>query len=222
MNDRTIGRAGFLGILGLGAAGLFLAKDATGLLDRAVPRSVSSLVPTSGWRIYTVGSSMPTFDPATYRLNVTGLVGSPTSYSLADLKGMPRAEQVSDFHCVTGWSVSNVRWAGVRIADLLERAGAKSSVRALNFVSAESPYEDSLTLKQALLPDVMLAYEMDGGPISRPHGAPVRLVMPRMYGYKSVKWVNRIELGTAAQPGYWERNGYDADAWLGSSNGFSS
>jgi DMSO/TMAO reductase YedYZ molybdopterin-dependent catalytic subunit len=222
MNDRTIGRAGFLGILGLGAAGLFLAKDATGLLDRAVPKSVSSIVPTSGWRIYTVGSSMPTFDPATYRLDVTGLVGSPTSYTLADLKAMPRADQVSDFHCVTGWSVSDVRWGGVRIADLLERAGAKINVAALNFVSAENPYEDSLTLEQALLPDVMLAYEMDGGPISRPHGAPVRLVMPQMYGYKSVKWVNRIELGTLAQPGYWERNGYDADAWLGNSNGLSS
>jgi DMSO/TMAO reductase YedYZ molybdopterin-dependent catalytic subunit len=222
MNDRTIGRAGFLGILGLGAAGLFLAKDATGLLDRAVPKSVSSIVPTSGWRIYTVGSSMPTFDPATYRLDVTGLVGSPASYTLDDLKAMPRADQVSDFHCVTGWSVSNVRWGGVRIADLLEAAGAKSTVAALNFVSAESPYEDSLTLEQALLPDVMLAYEMDGGPISRPHGAPVRLVMPQMYGYKSVKWVNRIDLGTAAQPGYWEQNGYDADAWLGNSNGFSS
>ena len=102
---------------------------------------------------------------------------------------MPRADQVSDFHCVTGWSVSDVRWGGVRIADLLEAAGAKKSVRALNFVSTEVPYEDSLTLEQALLPDVMLAYEMDGAPISRPHGAPVRLVMPQMYGYKSVKWV---------------------------------
>ena len=222
MNDRTIGRAGFLGILGLGAAGLFLAKDATGLLDRAVPKSVSSIVPTSGWRIYTVGSSMPTFDPGTFRLDVTGLVGSPASYTLADLKAMPRADQVSDFHCVTGWSVSNVRWGGVRIADLLEAAGAKSNVAALNFVSAEQPYEDSLTLEQALLPDVMLAYEMDGGPISRPHGAPVRLVMPQMYGYKSVKWVSRIELGTTALPGYWEQNGYDADAWLGNSNGFSA
>ncbi len=222
MNDRTIGRAGFLGILGLGAAGLFLAKDATGLLDRAVPKSVSSIVPTGGWRIYTVGSSMPTFDPATYRLDVTGLVDQPSSYSLADLKEMPRAEQVSDFHCVTGWSVTGVRWAGVRIADLLERAGAQSNVAALNFVSAENPYEDSLTLEQALLPDVMLAYEMDGGPISRPHGAPVRLVMPQMYGYKSVKWVNRIELGTVALPGYWEQNGYDADAWLGNSNGLAA
>jgi len=222
MDDRTIGRAGFLGVLGLGAAGLFLAKDATGLLDRAVPQSVANIVPSAGWRIYTIGSSMPTFDPATYRLEVTGLVGSPASYTLADLKAMPRADQVSDFHCVTGWSVSDVRWAGVRLADVLERAGAKSNVAALNFVSAETPYEDSLTLEQALLPDVMLAYEMDGGPISRPHGAPVRLVMPQMYGYKSVKWVNRIELGTVAQPGYWEQNGYDADAWLGKSNGLSS
>ncbi len=222
MNDRTIGRAGFLGIVGLGAAGLFFAKDATGLLDSVVPKTVSNIVPTSGWRIYTVGSSMPTFDPATYRLDVTGLVDAATSYSLADLKEMPRAEQLSDFHCVTGWSVSGVQWAGVRLGDLLERAGARPSVAALNFVSAESPYEDSLTLEQALLPDVMLAYEMDGGPISRPHGAPVRLVMPQMYGYKSVKWVNRIELGVEPKRGYWENNGYDVDAWLGNSNGLSA
>ena len=222
MNDRTIGRAGFLGILGAGAAGLFFAKDATGLLDRAVPKSVSSIVPTSGWRIYTVAGSMPKIDPAAYRLRVDGLVEAPKSFSLADLKAMRRAEQVSDFHCVTGWSVSNVHWAGVRIADLLESAGATSSVSALRFVSAEKPYEDSLTLQQALLPDVMLAYEMDGRPIPRPHGAPVRLVMPEMYGYKNVKWVDHIELGTTPQPGYWEQHGYDVDAWIGKSNGFSA
>jgi DMSO/TMAO reductase YedYZ molybdopterin-dependent catalytic subunit len=218
MNDRAIGRAGFLGLLGAGALGLFFARDVTGVLDRAVPSSVSAIVPTDGWRIYTV-ASMPNVDPATYRLRVDGLVDSPRSFSLADLKAMPRAEQVSDFHCVTGWSVSNVRWAGVRIKDLLERAGARPGVGALRFVSAEAPYEDSLTLPQALLPDVMLAYEMDGGPISREHGAPVRLVIPDMYGYKNVKWVSRIELGRTAQPGYWEQHGYDADAWLGRSNG---
>ena len=219
MNDRTIGRAGFLGLLGLGAVGLFVGKDVTGLLSRAVPSSVSSIVPTGGWRIYTIGASMPSIDPAAYRLTVDGLVAAPTSFSLADLKAMPRAEQISDFHCVTGWSVSNVRWAGVRLPDLLEKAGATSGVAALRFVSAEAPYEDSLTLEQASLPDVMLAYEMDGGPISRPHGAPVRLVMPKMYGYKNVKWVNHLELGSTVQPGYWEQNGYDADAWLGQSNG---
>ena len=220
MSDRAIGRAGFLGILGAGALGLFLARDFTGLLGRAVPNSVSSAVSTSGWRIYTVGSSMPRIAPAAYRLRVDGLVAAPATFTLADLKAMPRAEQVSDFHCVTGWVVKNVRWAGVRIADVLEQAGAQAGVTSLQFVSAEVPYQDSLTIKQALLPDVMLAYEMDGKPLSRPHGAPVRLVMPEMYGYKSVKWVNRIELGTTMQLGYWEQNGYDVDAWLGRSNGY--
>jgi DMSO/TMAO reductase YedYZ molybdopterin-dependent catalytic subunit len=220
MNDRAIGRAGFLGILGAGAVGLFLARDFTGLLDRAVPNSVSAIVPASGWRIYTIGSSMPNIAPAAYRLRVDGLVAAPKTFTLADLKAMPRAEQVSDFHCVTGWVVKNVRWAGVRIADVLEQAGAKQGVSSLRFVSAEVPYEDSLTLQQALLPDVMLAYEMDGKPLSRPHGAPVRLVIPDMYGYKSVKWVNRIELGKTMQAGYWEQHGYDVDAWLGRSNGY--
>ena len=68
----------------------------------------------------------------------------------------------------------------------------------------------------------MLAYEMDGGPISRPHGAPVRLVMPQMYGYKSVKWVEPDRARHRAERGYWENNGYDADAWLGNSNGLSA
>ena len=172
MNDRTIGRAGFLGLLGVGAAGLFFAKDATGLLDRAVPKSVSSIVPTSGWRIYTIGSSMPDPDPATFRLTIGGLVDAPVSLSLADLKAMPRADQISDFHCVTGWSVSDVRWGGVRIGDLLDRVGAHTNAQGLRFVSAEKPYDDSLSVEQALLPDVMIAYEMDGGPLSRPHGAP--------------------------------------------------
>ena len=220
MSDRAIGRAGFLGILGAGALGLFLARDVTGLLGRAVPNSVSSAVSTGGWRIYTVGSSMPRIAPAAYRLRIDGLVAAPATFTLADLKAMPRAEQVSDFHCVTGWVVKNVRWTGVRLDDVLVRAGALEGVSSLRFVSAEEPYEDSLTLRQALLPDVMLAYEMDGKPLSRPHGAPVRLVMPQMYGYKSVKWVNRIELGKTLEPGYWEQNGYDVDAWIGRSNGF--
>lgn len=219
MNDRAIGRAGFLGILGAGAVGLFLARDFTGLLDRAVPKSVSAIVPASGWRIYTVGSSMPSVAPAAYRLRVDGLVAAPKTFTLAELKAMPRAEQVSDFHCVTGWVVKNVRWGGVRIADVLEQAGAKQGVSSLRFVSAEVPYEDSLTLRQALLPDVMLAYEMDGKPLSRPHGAPVRLVMPQMYGYKSVKWVTRIVVTREPVVGYWEERGYDTDAWIGRSNG---
>jgi DMSO/TMAO reductase YedYZ molybdopterin-dependent catalytic subunit len=220
MNDRTIGRAGFLGILGAGALGLFYARDVGGLIGRVVPQSVSSIVPTSGWRIYTIGNSMPTYDPASYRLTVGGLVDRPASLTIADLQGLPHATQISSFHCVTGWVVNGVHWGGVRIQDLLDHVGAQKGAHALRFVSEEKDYDDSLTLDQALLPDVMLAYEMDGGALSRPHGAPLRLVMPQMYGYKSVKWVKHIEVQAAPQPGYWEQHGYDVDAWIGKSNGY--
>ena len=125
MNDRAIGRAGFLGILGAGAARSLPRQGRhraarprgaeVGLGDRADRPAGAST--RSGRRCR---ASRPT----AYRLRVDGLVGAPKTFTLADLKAMPRAEQVSDFHCVTGWVVKDVRWAGVRIADVLERAGA--------------------------------------------------------------------------------------------------
>jgi DMSO/TMAO reductase YedYZ molybdopterin-dependent catalytic subunit len=221
MHDRTLGRAAFLGLLGAGVAGLFLGRDGFRALGRIVPDSVEAIVPTSGWRIYTIGSSVPRLDPAAYRLTVGGAVERPTTYTLADLRALPRAEQVSDFHCVTGWVVENVRWGGVRLHDVLAEAGLRPDAKALRFVSAEVPYDDTLTLPQALLPDVMLALDMDGEPLSQGHGFPARIVMPRMYGYKSVKWVTRIEARTAyTDLGFWEQRGYDKDAWIGASNGF--
>jgi len=221
MHDRTLGRAAFLGLLGAGAAGLFLGRDAVGALGRIVPDSVESIVPTSGWRIYTIGSSVPRLDPVAYRLTVDGAVERPVTYTLDDLRALPRAEQVSDFHCVTGWVVENVRWGGVRLHDVLAEAGVRPDAKALRFVSAEVPYDDTLTLPQAFGRDVLLALDMDGEPLSHGHGYPARVVMPRMYGYKSVKWVTRIEARTTyTDLGYWEQNGYDKDAWIGASNGF--
>ncbi len=129
---------------------------------------------------------------------------------------------MSDFHCVTGWSVSNVRWAGVRFSELLALAQPLPGAQAIRFVSAEQPYDDSLTLEQARLHDVLLAYEMDGKPLSRPHGSPVRVVIPEMYGYKGVKWLQRMELVADQPTGYWEGLGYDQNAWVGRSNGYSS
>jgi DMSO/TMAO reductase YedYZ molybdopterin-dependent catalytic subunit len=116
--------------------------------------------------------------------------------------------------------VQNVHWGGVRIADVLAGAQPSPQAGALQFVSAEVPYVDYLTTKQASLHDVMLAYEMDGKPLPREHGAPVRLVIPDMYGYKNVKWVERITLTGGPETGYWEQRGYDVDAWVGRSNGF--
>jgi DMSO/TMAO reductase YedYZ molybdopterin-dependent catalytic subunit len=220
---RAYGRRAFIGVTALGLSSLVWGRAAwdavagvSSPLASAVP---GGLLPSSGWRIYTVASSMPRFDPATWRLRVEGLVERPLSLTYDDLRALPRAEQVSTFHCVTGWSVEDVRWTGVRLDDLLAPAGVLPSARALTFVSSERPYVDTLTVDQAGLADVMLAYEMDGKPLSRPHGAPARLVIPEMYGYKNVKWVERIVLGARAAPGYWEQRGYDADAWVDRSNG---
>jgi DMSO/TMAO reductase YedYZ molybdopterin-dependent catalytic subunit len=220
MHDRAIGRAAFLGLVGAGIAGLFYGREGMDLLGRVVPDGVESIVPTSGWRIYTIGSSIPQLDPAEYRLTIDGAVHRPVTYTLADLRALPRAEQVSDFRCVTGWRVENVRWGGVRLRRLLAEAGLREDAKALRFVSAEVPYDDSLTLPQAFGGDVMLALDMDGKPLSHAHGFPARLVMPRMYGYKGVKWVSRIEARTIdTDYGFWEKNGYDKDAWIGASNG---
>ena len=220
MHDRAIGRAAFLGILGAGAAGLFVGRDALRLIGGLVPDSVEAIVPASGWRIYTIGSSIPSIDPDAYRLRITGAVERQVTFTLADLRALPRADQVSDFHCVTGWSVYDVHWTGVRFRDLLAEAGLRPDAKALRFVSDEVPYDDTLSLPQAFVSDAMLALDLDGEPLSEPHGFPARVVMPRMYGYKSVKWVTRIEVQTHLDHvGYWEQRGYDEDAWIGASNG---
>jgi DMSO/TMAO reductase YedYZ molybdopterin-dependent catalytic subunit len=214
--------------------GLFLATLAGGLTSiawgRPVWNSISGglsgveslvpLVPHDGWRIYSVADTMPTFDRATWRLEIDGLVQQKLSLSYDELRALPRAHQVTDFHCVTGWTVRNVRWTGVRLSEIFKRSRPFPEAHALQFVSAEVPYIDYLTMEQSLLKEVMLAYEMDGRPLLREHGAPLRLVIPEMYGYKGVKWLNRINLVPTEGSGYWELLGYDRDAWVGHSNGY--
>jgi DMSO/TMAO reductase YedYZ molybdopterin-dependent catalytic subunit len=223
--ERRIGRAVFLGSLAGGLSSLLWGKPAWDRISGTVSPIAATLapvLPTKGWRIYTVADSMPSFDPATWKLTVGGRVQRPLTLSYDELRALPRAEQTSDFHCVTGWSVQNVRWGGVRLKDVFAHAKPAFGADGVQFVSAEVPYVDYLTMRQALLHDVLLAYEMDGKPLPREHGAPVRLVIPEMYGYKNVKWVSEINLVPGAADGYWEQLGYDRDAWVGRSNGFSS
>jgi DMSO/TMAO reductase YedYZ molybdopterin-dependent catalytic subunit len=185
-------------------------------------QALGNLLPVGGWRIYTISGSMPIFDEGSYRLEITGLVRNPVQLTYAQLRALPQAHQVSNFHCVTGWSVDNVRWGGVRFRDLLALAEPLASAKAIRFVSLEQPYNDSLSLDQARLPNVMLAVDMDGQPLSRPHGSPARVVIPEMYGYKGVKWLTKMELVDHQPTGYWEGLGYDQNAWVGRSNGYGS
>jgi DMSO/TMAO reductase YedYZ molybdopterin-dependent catalytic subunit len=230
MNDdlgdaRPYGRRAFLLLLAGGLSSLGWAPRASSIfspLTSGFSQLVGNLLPVGGWRIYTISGSMPLFDARDWRLEIDGLVRNKVSLDYETLLRLPRAEQVSTFHCVTGWTVKNVRWAGVRFKDLLALAKPLPEAQAIRFVSMEVPYNDSLTLEQALLPDAMLAHTLNGQPLSRPHGAPARVVIPEMYGYKGVKWLTRMELVAEQPRGYWEGLGYDQDAWVGRSNGYHS
>jgi DMSO/TMAO reductase YedYZ molybdopterin-dependent catalytic subunit len=110
--------------------------------------------------------------------------------------------------------VPDVTWTGVRLATLLQMVGARPEVTHMIFHSADGTYVDQLTVKDAMLPGVMLAYHINGQPLLREGGYPVRLIVPPMYGYKSVKWVNRVVLASEGIAGTWERYGYADAAWL--------
>ena len=200
--QQRVGRRAVLGGIGAGVIALV-----TG--GRLLPR-ITLPFSDGGWRIYNVAGHVP---PATgFTLQVDGMVQQPLSLSLADVLGLPQHEVVEDFECVTGWRVRNVRWEGVRIDQLLDRAGAHPHATHLTFHSRDGVYTDSLSITDATSRRTMLATAMNGDRVSREHGGPVRLVVPSMYGYKSVKWVGRIEVTDHQDTGYWEQRGYARDA----------
>ncbi len=216
-----VGRRVVLGMLGLGGLGVLFGSKVQDLFERTLGRTgLSSVLPLSRFRIYTVTGSFPSRSEADYRLRVGGLVDRPIELTFADLKAMPPTRLQKDFQCVTGWRVPDVRWQGVRLADLLDQAGVQQGAGAVRFVSFDGAYTETLTLEQARRDDVMVAYELEGEPISTAHGGPVRLYVAPMYGYKSCKWLEAVEVTPPnPKPGYWELRGYDIDAWVGRSNG---
>jgi DMSO/TMAO reductase YedYZ molybdopterin-dependent catalytic subunit len=217
-----------LGLLGVGAAGVLFGARAQDWLERTIGPFVAkdgtglgSLLPVGRFRIYTVTGELPSRRRSEWRLKVNGLVDAPFSLTYRELLAMKPTRLTRDFQCVTGWRVHDVEWVGVRVADLLDRAGVQGGARALRFFSFDGEYTESLTISQARRPDVLVAYRLDGGEISDAHGGPVRLYVAPMYGYKSLKWLDRIEVTDTVMPGYWEVRGYDVDAWVGRSNGRS-
>ena len=143
----------------------------------------------------------------------------PLSLSLSDLKALPRTSLVRDFQCVTGWRVPKVHWSGVLLSEVLTAAGVHASAGAVQFRSFDGVYTECLTMDQAMRSDVLVADTMESAPVTRNHGGPVRMLVAPMYGYKSCKWLDTIELTAGVEPGYWETRGYDVDGWVGRSNG---
>jgi len=220
-----VGRRVFLGLLGLGAVGVAAGASIQGFLERNVgpivgrdPTGLLALLPIGRFRLYTVTGEFPERSRADYRLRVDGLVDTPLDLTFDELTSMKSVRVTRDFQCVTGWRVPDVRWTGVRLRDLLDAAGVQDEADAVRFVSFDGAYTESLTLRQARRDDVLVAYELDDEPLSSDHGGPARLYVAPMYGYKSLKWLQRIELTKRVVPGYWERRGYDINGWVGRSN----
>ncbi len=226
MDGTPIGRRVFLGVLGVGAAGVLWGAKAQDWLENAVAPLVakdgtglSAFLPIGRFRIYTVTGDLPDRSKAEYKLRVEGLVDQPYTLTYDELTALPPTRLTRDFQCVTGWRVHDVKWKGVLLSDLLDRAGVKPEGKAIRFKSFDGAYTESLTMSQARRKDVIVAYKLEGDDISAEHGGPARLYVAPMYGYKSIKWLDTIEVTAEVFPGYWQHYGYDVDAWVGRSNG---
>lgn len=144
--------------------------------------------------------------PADWRLRIEGEVSRPLSLSLSDLEDMVDYDGESEFHCVTGWSVTGRRWRGVRLSTVLEKAGAPRD----GWIAAVSlgGYTAVLPMEEALRADAIIAIGLDGGPLPPENGWPARLFLPRLYGWKHGKWLSRIVVLRDYQDGYWEALSY--------------
>jgi DMSO/TMAO reductase YedYZ molybdopterin-dependent catalytic subunit len=149
-----------------------------------------------------------------YYLKIDGLVEKPLRLSYEELKRLPQVNQISDFHCVEGWSVRDIRWGGFRFSEILKSVKIKPDARFVVFHSlgktdssagALDHYAESFTIEDLLDPgkERLLALSMDGKPLPHDHGAPLRVVCPYDLGYKGSKFVERIEFAKERQPGWW-------------------
>jgi DMSO/TMAO reductase YedYZ molybdopterin-dependent catalytic subunit len=162
------------------------------------------------WPVLDLGET-PEVTPERWRLVIDGAVEHPQTLSWEDLLALPQADEEADFHCVTGWSILDVKFRGVRLETLA--ALARPTAEATHVMTHGSDgYSTNLPLWEALKPDVLVVHTVDGRPLDRAHGGPARIVVPQLWAWKGAKWVSRLELLTHDKRGYWEIRGYSNTA----------
>jgi DMSO/TMAO reductase YedYZ molybdopterin-dependent catalytic subunit len=167
----------------------------------------SQLTPPAKFPINDYDVNDPEVDLEKWTLTVSGAVQKPGEYTLAQIQALPKKTQNTRHVCVEGWDVIG-RFGGVQLSDFLRMIGADTTARFLTVECADDYYE-SLDMATALHPQTLLCYEMYGQPLTREHGAPLRLTIPTKIGYKQAKYLTDLKVTHVLDKvGYWEDQGY--------------
>ncbi len=183
-----------------------------GKLNRhGMPEIPVGQVVTEKWPVLDLGYQ-PEIALKDWKLVLDGEVENPVALNWDDFMALPQTEDTSDFHCVTQWSKLGVNWKGVRLLDLAALAQPKETATHI-LCHGYDDYTTNISLEEALKPDVLLVHTVNGQPLPKEHGGPVRMITPQLYAWKGAKWINRIEFLHKNVLGFWEERGYSNTAY---------
>jgi len=168
---------------------------------------------TDGWPVLQYGGT-PVIDLATWTFSVVGLVEQETHFTWDEFMALPQTTIRSDIHCVTHWSKFDNDWTGVRFTDLMRHVTPGPSAKHV-MVHSYGGYTTNISLAELMDEDVLFAHQHNGQPLTKEHGWPLRLVVPKLYFWKSAKWVRGLVFMEEEKPGFWEMYGYHihGDPW---------
>jgi len=205
----TVSRRGFLGVIGLSVHHYVL---------RGIGWARAEYQRVKNFLIRSVEGTQHV-DLKTWRLKIEGLVEKPLELRFDEIQALPRKIQTKHFICVEGWGLDDQKWEGVHLKEIFSKMKTSPKAKFVSFYATGGHYRDSLSIQEALEPETMLAWRVNGKDLLPENGFPLRLVVPRMYAYKSVKWVERIAFAEKQEDGYWEKSGYPSDGAIPGLNG---
>ncbi len=225
MSDLT--RRAFLKVAGLAGVALASGCQAAGPAEapadqassprapQAPPSPPTEILITPTGELYTQSySKVPAVDGNSWRLKVHGLVRQAAELDMDAMRAFPKVEQVRTLECignpVGGPLIGNVVWGGFEARHLWDQVGLRPEAVKARFGAADG-YETSVAMQWITQPGVLLAYEVNGGPLPREHGFPLRILMPGLYGQKMPKWITEIEFIDRPHVGYWESRGWSEE-----------
>ena len=213
----ALAATGAVGLAATAYVGRFVSSIRGGSIGGGSNAISEPVTPNENFYLISKNFVDPGVNEDSWRLRITGLVDAPRDIAYADLLAMQREEQLTTLTCISneigGELISNAKWTGVRLSDILAIAGVQPSATELALY-ADDGYTESFPLSKGLEPTTMLAYLMNDEPLSSRHGFPARLIVPGLYGIKNVKWLTRIDLIASDFKGYWQQRGWTDDATI--------